>query len=91
MAALNAGAEAAFDNQCSVLGVTNSRPMGFQVEHRPVVHGATRMRMLELAPSLGQPAFPMEMSPTIQELVSQHLELKRQDYAKHADKKQWPD
>jgi hypothetical protein len=38
---------------CSVLGVTNSRPIGFQVEHRPVTHGATRMRMLELAPSLG--------------------------------------
>jgi hypothetical protein len=72
------------------ISMTNSRAIGFQVEHRPIIYGATRIRMLELAPSLGQPAIPMEMPPTIQDLVFEHLDLALEDYAKNANKKQWP-
>lgn len=76
--------------------VSNALPMperslGLQYHNDdvPSYFGSTRERMIELAPPLGQPAIPMGMPLTIQNLVIEHLELKL-DHYKLENKKNWP-
>jgi hypothetical protein len=69
----------------------SERSLGLQYHNDdvPLYFGSTRERMIELAPPLGQPAIPMGMPLTIQNLVIEHLELKL-DHYKLENKKNWP-